>query len=225
MEVTVDIRGVGEVGAFARALASDQIPFATSKAINWTALDFQRAERAHMEEIFTIRRKSFMRQSVKIKPFATKTKLEAKVAIDSPGGRSDIFAKFETDSIKGPFRGRSVAVPTDAVPRTGAGIIRKGWRPSQLFQNTSQHGQGRVFRQRGNVYVGAKNTLLIRKPGGRGTIFLRQRGGDLVALYQLVPFVRISPDLEFIETAQKTVDRTWADNFSRAFDAAVGSAR
>ncbi len=223
MDFVVDVNAA-PVSGFLRAVYSDQLPFINSRAVNFTALDFQKDEREHMGEVFTIRRKSFARQSVKIKPFASKAKPEARIAIDSPGGRSDIFGKFESNTSKGPFRGRSIAVPTDNVPRTGAGIIRKGWRPAQLFAEASQHGQGRVLANRGDVYLGAKHTLLIRKPGGRGTIF-RRVNGELVPLYQLVPSVRIDPELRFHEIARETVTKRWEANFTKAFDSAMRTAR
>lgn len=229
--MTVDLRA-SEVDAFMRTLASDQLPFATSLALNWTGRDFQGDERKHMAGAFTIRRKQFAERSVKIRPDerATKQSPEVTVRIDSPGGRSDIFAKFEDQTEKSPFRGRSIAVPTEHVPRTGTGVIRKGWRPSDLMGQAQQHGVGRVFKRRGDVYRGKEGTFLVRRPGGRGTIL--QRVGDDVqyhanlptgvrALYQLVPRVRIQPVLEFEGTARDTVERVWARNFTRAFDRAT----
>lgn len=225
MNVEFDVRNWEGANAFVRTVFRDQIPFATSVAINRTAIAFQRDQRNRMEDIFTIRRKRFMERSVKIKPFARKHSLEARIAIDSPGGRSDIFAKFENQDFKGPFRGRSVAVPTEHVARTPTGVIRKGWRPSELLDGAAQHGEGRVLKRRGDVYQGKKRTFLIRRPGGRGTIFQRQRGGDVVPLYQLVPRVSLPPDLEFVETATKTVNREWDEQFARAFDSAIKTAR
>lgn len=220
VEVTANF---DEVGRVVQHIFSDQLPFATSLAVNWTALDFQREQRERMHDVFTIRRKRFAERSVKIKPFATKEEPQARVSIDSPGGRSDIFAKFETDTSKGPFRGNSIAVPTEHVKRTQAGVIRKNWRPRQLLEGATQHGAGRVFRSKGNVFRG-KRAFLIRKPGGRGTIFMRE-GGEIKPLYQLVPRVRIDPDLEFVGTAEKTVDKRWQANFTRAFDRAIGIGR
>ena len=225
--------------AFVRAVHSDQLPFATSVSVNRTAICFQGEERAHLHEIFKLRRVQFAERAIRIKrgDFATKRKPEAKVRVEAAGGKSDIFAKFETETEKLPFRGRSVAVPTSNVPLTAGGIIPKRFRPSQLFKGATQHGHGKVFRTKGNVLRGKQNTFLIRRPGGKGTIFQRQTttatsgrsGGSIretgiVALYQLVPRVQIKPELEFIETARKVVRDRWPAEFARAWHETVLSA-
>lgn len=210
MNVDLDIRA-GEASAYVRAVYSDQLPFATSRAINWTALDFQKAQRAHMADIFTIRRKSFLNRSVKIKPFATKDSQEARVKIDSPLDRSDIFGKFETDTQKVSVRGGLVAVPTRHVPRTGAGVVKKGWRPRAL--------RDRKFRDGFRTFI---------RPSRSGfTIFFDERahGGKVVPLYQLVPRVKIEPELHFVRNAGTTIRDRWAVNFTRSFDSAAMGAR
>lgn len=228
MNVTVDVRTAG-LSEWARYVGAEQIPRATYLAINRTAEEFQRAQRAHMADVFTIRRPTFLRQSVKIKPFARKDSWSATIKIDSPGGRSDIFAKFETDRTKTPFSGRSIAVPTENVPRTGAGIIKKGWTPKELFHTVRlKKGATRAARTSGYGVAGLfgeKNTLLIRYPGAsRGTIYLR-KGDDLVTLYQLVPRVKIDPELNFESTARRTIQERWAVNFTGFFDSAARAAR
>ena len=213
-----------EVSRYAAKVFDDQMPFATARALNGVALKFQGNQRERQYQVFTIRRKQFADRSVKIKPFATKIRQEVRVAVDSPGGRSDIFGKFEDQTSKTPFRGKSIAVPTTNVPRTAAGVIRKGWRPKDLLDGAAQHGVGRVFQSKGNVYRGKKKTFLVRKPGGKGTIFERD-GAELLPLYQLVPRVRISPDLQFVDTANKTVNAEWVNQFGIAFDRATKTAR
>lgn len=228
MNVTVDVR-TAELSEWARFMAAEEIPRATYLAINRTAEEFQTAQRKHMADVFKIRRPTFLKQSVKIKPFARKDSWSATIKIDSPGGRSDIFAKFETDRTKSPFSGRSIAVPTENVPRTGAGIIRKGWTPKELFHEvrlkkgatrsakTAAYGTAGLF--------GEKGALLIRQPGAtRGTIFLR-KGNDLVILYQLVPRVKIDPELDFVATAERTIRDRWAVNFTGFFNAATRTVR
>ena len=222
MNIEIDVRD--DASRYVSTVFARQMPFATAVALNETAKDFQAVERARLHSIFTLRRPQFAEQSIKIKPFATKTRQEVRIAVDSPGGRSDILGKFESDTSKGPFRGRSVAVPTEHVPRTAGGIIKKGWRPSELFRDAKQHGEGRVFKRKGNVYRGGRGTFLVRKPGGRGTIFMRD-GDELRALYQLVPRVKIRPELEFVKTATATVKSQWTPNFRAAFDRAIRTAR
>lgn len=216
-----------EVKTWARWIYKDQIPFASSKAINETAKDFQKAQRQHMSRIFTIRRPWFVLRAVKIKPWAHKRRLWAEVSIDPPGGqkRADILTKFETQRWKTPFRGNVLAVPTDEVPTTGAGIIRKPYRPKQLFRAAAQHGRGRAIGTKGNVWKGKKRTVLIRKPGGRGWIFQRQPAEGLTLLYTLVPRVRITPELHFHRIARRTVDANYPRHFAREFNKAIRTAR
>lgn len=223
MELQVDFPA-DEIDRFVHTVFADQVPFAEMLAVRQTGLDFQRVQRARLTDIFEQRRPRWQARSIKVTDWPTKQKPEMRIAVESPGGRSDVIGKFETETTKGPFRGRSVAVPTEHVPRTGAGVIRKGWRPSKLFEGSRQHGSGRVIRSKGDVYRGARGTFIIRRPGGRGTIFRRHRG-EIVPLYQLVPYVRITPELEFIETAERVVAEKWADNFVDAFDRAIRTAR
>lgn len=227
MKIELDIRD-GEANAFIRGVESDQLPFATANAVNRVTLGFQSEERAHMRDIFTVRRSGFMRGAVRIRrgDFATKQLPQATVRLDAaPSGPSksdDIFAKFETERTKSPLRGRSIAVPTSEVPRTGTGIIPKKFRPRALLGGGQQHGVGKVFKSRGDVFRGKHSTFMIRQPGGRGTIF-RRVGGDVFALYQLVPRVKINPELKFVATARRVVMTRWATEFTRAFDQAIAT--
>ena len=229
MKIDLDVRD-GEANAFVRGVHSDQLPFATSLAVNRVALAFQSEERGHMADIFTVRRRAFMKGAVRIRrgDFATKQLPRATVRLDAaPSGPSrtdDIFAKFESETTKTPFGGgRSIAVPTSKVPRTGTGIIPKRFRPRALLGDAQQHGVGPVLKTRGNVFRGKQGAFLIRRPGGRGTIF-RRVGADVFALYQLVPRVRINPELKFVDTARRVVMTRWATEFTRAFDQAMASA-
>ena len=213
-----------------------QLPFALKVAINDTALEFQRVQTNRIMKIFTIRRSTFAKRAVKIKPFATKQSLEAKVSIDPPGGkaRADIFAKFETTSIKRPRSGSRIAVPKD-VRRTKTGIISKSKRP-RSFQ----------FQRVGKALRGKNRTFLIRLPGGRGGIFQRtgprgrKRGGRAMAstistrrqfdtrirtLFRFTPQARIDDRLEFIDTGKKTVRVEFPKSFHVAFKKALATAR
>jgi hypothetical protein len=212
-----------------------QLPFALKVAINDTAKDFQRVETRQIMKVFTIRRRTFAKRAVKIKPFATKQKLEAKVSIDPPGGqaRADIFAKFETPSIKRP-RGSRIAVPKE-VRRTKTGIISKAKRP-RSFQ----------FQRVGKALRGKQRTFLIKLPGGRGGIYQRtgprgrKRGGRAMAstistrkqfdtrirtLYRFTPQAKIDDRLEFVDTGKKTVRAEFPKNFHQAFKKALATAR
>ncbi len=202
-----------------------QIPFATAKALNETALNVQKAERAQLEQGFKLRRRDWAFRNIKINrgDFATKSRLRAIVRIESPGGgaRSDILGKFEDGGIKRPRMGSRIAIPGE-VQRTKTGIVSKGLRPSALnFRPVGGNS-------RSNVMKGDKRTFLIRKPGGRGVILQRtgrgKRAGVRV-LFFFRPSVRIDRRLRFHDTAVKTVQDTFNRNFGRAFAEAIRTAR
>lgn len=213
--IELDVR-TAEPSAFLRAVWSDQVPYVTARSINLTAMDFQKAQRAHQEDIFTIRRKAFVQGAVKIKPFANKTSLSARVSIDPPGGqaRANILTKFQADTQKLPFRGSRLAVPTPNVPRGASGIIPKQWRP----RNLGLGSRARVFSSKGrDVVSGKRGVVAILKPGGKGMIFQREESGRLKVLYWLTPRVRIRPNLRFFQIGEQTIASRWVPNFDKTF--------
>jgi hypothetical protein len=213
MQVTVTFPH-GEIDSFSRLVFLDQMPFATSQAINATAKAFQADMRERLRDIFTIRRDVFADRSIKIKPFATKDSLSATISVapppasKSPAERSDIFGKFEDESEKVGLGG-SIAVPTEHVPRTGSGVIRAAWRPRRVLDRNFRDG----FR-----------AFITERAGGKRAIFFDE-GDRIVPLYWLVPSVDIEPELEFVDTAVKTVNRVWEREFVSAFDRATRTAR
>lgn len=209
-----------------RSLFADQLPFATMRAINETAKQFQEEQRRGMQQRFTVRRPQFVLRAVKISPFATKQRLEARIAIDPPGGqaRADILTKFEEGGTKTPRTGARIAIP-DQARRTKAGVVSRTQRPSAFdFQ---PHGTF-VFSRSARVMVGKRRTVLIRQPGGRGVILQRVgrgRASELRALYVFRPHVPIDQLLEFEETAFRVVRERWSENFEAAFARAIATAK
>jgi len=216
-DVTMEL-DTRQASAFVRAVWADQLPFATSKAINDSAKGGQVVQRAHQRAIFEVRRPDFVDKAVKISKFANKKQdvPEARMRVEPPGGRkrADVIDKFETDRTKRARFSKSLAVPTRHVPRTAGGIIRKGWRPKDVV--------GKEFRLRGLAFRG----VVVRGPDGRGTIFAAEEGGrQIAALYQLVPEVSIEPELHFVDNIRRHVLDNWDANFNRAFTAAMQTAR
>ena len=222
MDLSIEVRGDRELSAFARRVVREDLPYITARSINDTAVDVQKGQWAHMRSKFTIRNETFLRHGVKIKPFARKTDdpIQARVMIGSPGGdqRADIFAKFEEGGTKRATDGGRIAVPGESIRRSKGGRIRKRDRPTELIRRYDLKPQGsRVFSGKGTgVWQGKRGVFMIRKSGGQGGIF-RRKGGELEVLYDFAPVVRIPASLDFIENARRTVDRTFSDNFHRAF--------
>lgn len=214
-----------DVSRALKFLFRDQIPFALARAIVWTSLDFQEAQVEHMERIFEVRSKRFIRFGVKISKFASKRDdpIEGVVEIDPPGSdTADILTKFEADTIKLPTRGARLAVPIDA-PRTGTGRLRGA--------RSAGGPIGRFDFERvgsSNVYKGKRRTFLIEEGQTRGGVFQRVGRGSssqIRTLFLFTPRVPIEPELDFRENAAKTIQEEFRDNFRRAFDRAVFTAR
>lgn len=209
---------VDEITGLMGRLFADQVPFATSVALNETAKDFQKVQREHQYKIFEVRRKTWLDRAVKIKPFATKRSLEAVVKIDPAGDdRADIITKFEDQRRKRPLSGSRLAIPDEA-RRAKSGVVRRSQMPSAFdFQ---PHG--------GDVAIGLQRTISIQRPGGRGVILQRVgrgRSSRLRRLYVYVADVPIEPGLNFERNAQFVWSTKFDGHFASAFDHAVRTAR
>ena len=215
MRIDVDSNAT-EVARSLRFLFRDQVPFATSVAINNTAKGIQTVQREGMKRRFTIRR-AYVLQGVKINKFSTKRDLEAVIEIDPT--REFLF-KFEEGGTVRP-RGTRFAVP-DEVRRTKTGVVSRVLRPRSLeFKRSGSGPRGEVFR-------GKKRTFMIRRPDGTGAIFQRfgrRRSTRVRMLFSFTPKAKIEPMLEFEVTAQTVFDATFASNFERSFARAQASAR
>lgn len=208
MNFDLDTDSAEKVGRVVQHIFADQMPFATSRAINWTALDFQKAQIQRMHAIFDIQEPSFAKRAATISPFSKPETMEARVSVRAPKDRDDVFGKFETEDRKFTLSGRSVAIPTEHVPRTGRGRVKAAWKPKRVLERNFRDG----FR------------AFVRTHNGKRSIWFDE-GDRIVPLYWLVPSVPLPPDLEFVETAKKTVDEKFDDHFTRAFDLAIRTAR
>ena len=228
MDVKLEIQGEQQLSRFVRSMYRDQIPFATSLAINNTAQRFQARQREHMRDVFNVRNERFVDRSVKIKPFSSKKRLAARVAIDSPGNRDDILGKFEAGGTKKP-EGRSLLVPRDEL-RTKTGRVRARERLKKF--DFRRVGPGRtVFSRKGTgIFKGRRRTFMIRESGGRGLVFRRTGPGDTGSfqgtklLWVLTPEGDIQPSLDFAKNARKIVEDVFDEEFSKAFDRAIRTA-
>ena len=215
-------------------MAAKQIPFATSKAINATAKDFQKAERRQLEQRFTLRRPQFIKRSIRISrgDFATKRKLEATIRVDVPpkGPKMDeLLGKFEKGGRKVARQAPELSIPI-GVRRGKTGVVPKGQRPTAL---------GFPKSQRRRVSKGKARTFLIpsfgifkrvgrrvKRRGGRPRGLIAElKAGRIRLLYGFKGMVPLPADLGFVDTARKTVTRRYGPNFHRAFEDAMRTAR
>lgn len=202
-----------------------QIPFSMSQALNQTAQQFQTEERNTMEGRFTLRRRTWALQSVKITQFAKKEQLEAVVAISPPGApqRADILSKFEDGGRKRSKTGGSVAVPDDQA-FSHARVIPQGKRPKAFQFKAHRTFSGKV------QFKGEQRTFIVEKSTFERGIFQRvskSRGGrgGLRLLYWFTRSVRIPADLRFHATAQAVFKRRFNANFNAALAKNIREAR
>jgi hypothetical protein len=94
--------------------ARKQIPYATSRALNDSAIDAQKAVVENVQKRFKNRKKWWLKQQ----PTGIKVKFSKKKDLHSRVYTNAYFAKIQEEGgIKSPRSGRNLAIPTDKVPR------------------------------------------------------------------------------------------------------------
>lgn len=216
------------VNAPAITHGADQIPFAMSKAILAVLKTGQKAQIEHMGQTFTIRRKDFARLSVKIVGFPNKNKPVGEIAIRSPGGRSDIFEKFENGADKFPHAGRSFI----AVPKTGSlvkkrktSIVPDNLRPGALKANPllSLRTFVKPFKN-DPTKLGIFAVDRVAESRDRTKKRNRNKARPRL-LYTLIDEAPITETLDFVKTMTDTVSKDFAAEFETAFANAMRTRR
>lgn len=203
------------------AALSRQIPFATSRAINFTLNDIQAAERERLRGAFTLRRPQFIEQTIKIGSGdrATKAKLIGTVRVDP---ERDFLAKFEAGGAKQARGGGSLAVPAEALRRKRSDVIPAALRPKALQLKLHRTRGGKVqFKGERRTFIVEKSTFSygILQRRGRGA------GSRVVVLYWFQRAVALPPALRFEATARRVTAERFQLNFNRALDDAIRTAR
>ena len=182
--MALEINVESNVSALTKAMdafGKDQLPFATSRALNDAAFDVRNTI---VEQTFTrsfnVKNKRFAGVAFKVDP-AKKRKLEARV-FDRL--KKDYLALQESGGTKRP-RGNNIAIPTDEIRVTGRGVT-KARRPRQLLQSGK-----RAFRTKSKT----------------GQDIIAQRRGKkrypIKVLYVLEPQADIKPRFPFYEVGIK----------------------
>lgn len=238
MNISIDTR---ELTRYLNDFEQRQAPFALANTVNDVAKLTQYREREHIGNIFTVRRKSWVDNNVKITEFATKRKLSATVAIQSPGNasRSDILGKFESSTSKRPISGKSLAIPVDA-KRNSTGIVPQNARPRAFnfkrvggarmaghASHLKKGIRGGVLRGALEVYEGDKRTVMIKNANGQGVILQRVGRGKRAGmrlLFTLTPKAKLTPNLKLYDTAKEAATHV-AEFFRARLAEAMHSAR
>lgn len=199
--INVKVSGVPELKRYFEALAKNQLPFATAKALTKTAQDVQAAVIAKLPGQFTLRTQWYKPNT----PFgfkvdrATKQNPIARVYTRAPWMQLQ-----ETGGVKA-VAGKRLAVPTTQVRRTKRDLIPKNQRPRAIAMAFP------LQTKRGTTI------LAVRVGRGRKSI--------LKLMYTLTPKANVPARLHFAETAGQVVDSKWRANFENAIDHALRTAR
>lgn len=205
-----------------------QFPFATYKALNRLVLEAQQHQRTWDRFAFHIRQETYWKLAVKIPKggFATKTRLEAILAMVPPGKtpKPEIFQRQQYGGRRVPVHGRRrLALPTEEVPRTSKDLISRTFRPSRLRHEffvpiKGKSGAYGLFQRISKRMKGYSQT----PPGTRYTL---KEDPNVRFMYYLIPSAEIDPALQFFKNAQETFNTHWTRIFDEELIKAFKTAR
>lgn len=184
------------IAALATYSEARNFNFAVARALTLTAKEIQTEVRNNLPSRFTLRRESFIKQGIQIKP-ATKESLEALVF-----SRDDFMGLQETGGQKNPL-GNYLAIPTSLVRRTPKDVIRKADRPKSLGDKAG------IVEVKGNLY------LALKKP--RRTA----NGQQLRLLYLLIPKATLKERLGLARDAKRVARERFGPLLREALAQAV----
>jgi len=216
----IDISGLkANLDAEERRLA-----YAVATAMNRTAIEIQREERAELDRSFTIRKAQFMYRLVKITTFAKVFKgigpqqaVFAEIALDNTKANV-LLAEFVEGGYKEPASGKTVGVPitgsaarpafTDPVTAAYQ-LSRIQLTPRVLKDGTTQL----ISAQDGGIFS------LPREAHGTAPRGLFQKVGDVtMALYLFVDRPKLKQMYDFFGVAIDTYAAVWDKEFDRAYN-------
>lgn len=210
-----------------------QFPFATYKALNRLALEAQRFQRFHQNRVFTIRQKTYWKQSVKITQFAKrKGPYRAVMAVDPKGKtpKFDIWRRQEHGGTRTPQQGRKkLAIPPQeksqysqvGLEYTSRGLIPKRLRPRNLNRTfTIDFGNGKVglFRRISSRMKGYTKVA----PGQR---FGLRDDPNVQLMYILHDRAEVDAVYDFYGNAERTYKSKWRRYFDEELVKAFSTAR
>lgn len=207
IQITVDARAAEDASAWFKHLRRDQIPFATSKAINLTINDVRRAEIGQAFSRFKLRSKTMPQQAIKTEQSSKRQWPRIRGVVYVPEKFSFLLLQ-ETGGIKRPKGSGRLAVPTRLVRLKARGGPVSRDRP------------GAVRRRKGAFVGGERKDQIIHK-AKRGPEW-RQRLG---IFYTLHDSAKIKPRFRFERTARKTIDRVWLKHFQREYADSINPPR
>lgn len=225
-----------------------RIGYALVNALNNTAKDIQREQRANVSRLFTVRKKEFIMREAAYISFANLTKgvFQASVSVGnqkSPKARL-LLPQFETGGQRKGFVGKTVAVPLvggarpskeSEIPQAfrfaGMGLqaFRGGKKLTRKMRGNHKRGYG-VFGEYGRLALpdagnkvtwrGKSRTYLVPHVG----VFQRTGPGQTRMLWAFHPSVKLLPVLHFIVNATAIARTAFPRYLKREVDEAFAHA-
>lgn len=198
-----------------------QLPFAASRTVNGLALTAQKEIRADLPQHFTVRRRTFLESSIRVK-LGTKADPVAEVGVPQRAGSNidQSLALQEFGGEERPKRAKELAVPLSGARPTPQAITPPSKWPSRLkraFHIKTAGGQELVLQR-----VGGK-----KGRGRRATFGPVEAGKDpgLRVMYLEEPSVTIRPRFHFLDTCLRVVRRDAQALFAKEWANAIRTAR
>ncbi|MDH4231085.1 MAG: hypothetical protein OEW04_03535 [Nitrospirota bacterium] len=219
--IKIEVKGLKETMRFLSDLQKNQLPYATARALTQTAKDIQQEIIKELPHKFTLRTSWYKSgpYAFKITP-ALKTKLQATVYTKAP-----FMGLQETGGTKIAHGGKKyIAIPTDNVRRNKSRPIPQNLRPSALLKGVTYRG---TSKKKGTykhaAFTGVK--AFIGEIHGQLGIWQRIGPRAVKLMYLLREEADIQPRLEFERTARRIAEQKFSQNWGRAMNEAVKSAK
>jgi hypothetical protein len=221
--------------------------FAIVNALNFTAKEIQKGERARVAREFTVRKREFlMREAAVIRGavggsgFASvpKGRFDVRIAVGQKPRL--LLSGFETGEERKPFRGKNVAVPITGGPARptfgstvpdpftfrGLNLRRVTSRGQQKHKRRTKVKLGAHVTRSGKVqWKGAHRTFLLPETvkAPKGGVFQRVGPGrdDIRMVYSFAQPRRLDRRLRFIETGEAIARRVYAAALKHEVDKAL----
>jgi hypothetical protein len=209
------------------------LAYSVAQALNDTALEAQKRIRAHLREVFVIRKPDFMDRSIKMFAFANvkADRPYAELGVDQKSRL--LLSMLEVGGTRPAFKGRSTAVPiTGGAARPGiADSVLAGYQFNALNfvqrgtvppQTTGGGFSGKRRRAKGaKSWKGNQRTFILdhTRKLPYGGVFQRTgpKRADIRLVYVFRRNVQLRATLGFIALAAASFNQTFRDAFVRRF--------
>jgi hypothetical protein len=221
VSASIDLR---PFNADLRALVERQFPFATANAINATARDVQNAGRNRVRYGLTVApsKLEFMTRLIEFPSShrASKRNLSATVGIGvtqrggsgAAGQRGAMLGRQEVGGGHGRTDADPFFIPTRETRPNDRALVRRALYPAKLGLPTPRSTGGKL------------KSFVIQNAAGEGGIYRRVRK-KLVKVWSFEDRITLKPRLRFIETATKVAQARFEENWGRALNNAMKTAR